>query len=58
LSGKSLPEIPAGTRLERFDMDFDLPDCVPEQISNWFIGKVPFTVKLPNYQESSGQEKT
>jgi len=26
-------------------------------ISNWFVGKVPFEVKLPNYQESSGQER-
>ena len=29
----------------------------PEAISEWFTGKVPFQVKLPNYQESSGQEK-
>ena len=30
---------------------------MPEQISAWFAGKVPFSVKLPNYQEISGQEK-
>ena len=29
----------------------------PEEISDWFAGKVPFRVTLPNYQESSGQEK-
>jgi anti-sigma factor RsiW len=29
----------------------------PDGISNWFSGKVSFGVKLPNYQESSGQEK-
>ncbi|HEY6330303.1 MAG TPA: zf-HC2 domain-containing protein [Blastocatellia bacterium] len=29
----------------------------PEQISQWFFGKVPFGFKLPNYQESSGQQK-
>lgn len=29
----------------------------PEEISEWFFGKVSFLVKLPNYQESSGQEK-
>ena len=29
----------------------------PEVISSWFAGKLPFAVKLPNYQESSGQEK-
>ena len=29
----------------------------PEHISAWFTGKVNFSVQLPNYQESSGQEK-
>ena len=29
----------------------------PRQISSWFLNKVNFSVKLPNYQESSGQEK-
>jgi len=29
----------------------------PRQISDWFVNKVNFSVKLPNYQESSGQEK-
>ena len=29
----------------------------PQQISSWFLNKVNFSVKLPNYQESSGQEK-
>jgi anti-sigma factor RsiW len=29
----------------------------PQQISSWFVNKVNFSVKLPNYQESSGQEK-
>lgn len=29
----------------------------PQQISSWFMNKVNFSVKLPNYQESSGQEK-
>lgn len=28
-----------------------------ERISDWFGNKVNFSVKLPNYQESSGQEK-
>lgn len=28
-----------------------------EKLSNWFVNKVGFQVKLPNYQESSGQEK-
>jgi mycothiol system anti-sigma-R factor len=42
----------------RGQLPLELVTDVPEQISNWFAGKVPFTVKLPNYQESSGQEKT
>jgi anti-sigma factor RsiW len=29
----------------------------PEKISAWFSGKVSFSFELPNYQESSGQEK-
>ena len=29
----------------------------PIVISDWFDGKVPFSLKLPNYQEVSGQEK-
>lgn len=29
----------------------------PSMISDWFSGKVSFSLKLPNYQESSGQEK-
>jgi anti-sigma factor RsiW len=29
----------------------------PDRISQWFQDKVPFGVKLPTYQESSGQEK-
>ena len=29
----------------------------PQKISTWFAGKVNFSVQLPNYQESSGQEK-
>lgn len=29
----------------------------PQKISGWFVNKVNFSVKLPNYQESSGQEK-
>jgi anti-sigma factor RsiW len=29
----------------------------PQQISSWFTNKVNFSVQLPNYQESSGQEK-
>ncbi len=29
----------------------------PDEVSEWFAGKVDFKLKLPNYQDSSGQEK-
>lgn len=41
----------------RNQLPLEIASEVPEQISAWFAGKVPFSVKLPNYQESSGQEK-
>ena len=41
----------------RGQLPFEVASEVPEEISNWFAGKVPFSLKLPNYQESSGQEK-
>ena len=41
----------------RGQLPLEIGSAVPEQISKWFAGKVPFSVMLPNYQESSGQEK-
>lgn len=41
----------------RNQLPLEIASDVPEQVSAWFAGKVPFAVKLPNYQESSGQEK-
>jgi anti-sigma factor RsiW len=41
----------------RNQLPFEIETNSPEQISEWFVGKVPFSLKLPNYQESSGQEK-
>lgn len=29
----------------------------PGEISSWFDGKVPFTLRLPNYDDASGQDK-
>jgi anti-sigma factor RsiW len=29
----------------------------PELVSAWFAGKVPFSLRLPNYEESAGREK-
>lgn len=41
----------------RNQLPLEISSGQPEQISAWFTGKVPFRVKLPNYQESSGQDK-
>lgn len=41
----------------RGQLPFEITSDSPEEISRWFAGKVPFSLKLPNYQESSGQEK-
>ena len=38
-------------------LPLEISSEVPERISDWFIGKVPFVLRLPNYQEVSGQEK-
>jgi mycothiol system anti-sigma-R factor len=41
----------------RGQLPLELVSDAPEKISSWFAGKVPFLLKLPNYQESSGQAK-
>jgi hypothetical protein len=41
----------------RGQLPLEIATEAPQRISAWFHGKVPFSVKLPNYQESSGQEK-
>jgi anti-sigma factor RsiW len=41
----------------RGQLPFEIVTNSPQEISNWFVGKVSFSLKLPNYQESSGQEK-
>jgi anti-sigma factor RsiW len=38
-------------------LPFEITSESPEEISRWFSGKVPFDLTLPNYQESSGQER-
>jgi anti-sigma factor RsiW len=49
----------AGThqRHTQGQLPLEIVSTVPGQISAWFAGKVPFVLQLPNYQESSGQEK-
>lgn len=41
----------------RNQLPLEIASDQPDEISNWFQGKVPFSVQLPNYQELSGQEK-
>ena len=38
-------------------LPLELTSDSPDRISRWFDGKVPFSLKLPNYQEVSGQDK-
>jgi anti-sigma factor RsiW len=44
-------------RRARGQLPLEVESERPQDISNWFSNKVMFSVKLPNYQESSGQEK-
>jgi len=44
-------------RVARKQLPLETESADPQVISNWFTNKVSFSVKLPNYQESSGQEK-
>ncbi|HMG36444.1 MAG TPA: zf-HC2 domain-containing protein [Blastocatellia bacterium] len=38
-------------------LPFEITSDSPQEISQWFAGKVSFGLKLPNYQESSGQDR-
>ena len=44
-------------RVTRKQLPLETESANPREISDWFTNKVSFSVKLPNYQESSGQEK-
>ena len=44
-------------RRTRGQLPLEMESASPQNISDWFSNKVNFSVKLPNYQESSGQEK-
>ncbi len=44
-------------RHTRGQLPLEITTSGADQISAWFANKVRFSVKLPNYQESSGQEK-
>ena len=40
----------------RGQLPLEIESVTPQHISEWFANKVNFSVQLPNYQESSGQE--
>jgi anti-sigma factor RsiW len=42
---------------QRGELPFEITSDSPEQISRWFTGRVPFKLELPNYRESTGQER-
>ena len=44
-------------RRTRGQLPLEVETGNPQRISEWFGNKVNFSVQLPNYQESSGQEK-
>ncbi|HXG94297.1 MAG TPA: zf-HC2 domain-containing protein [Blastocatellia bacterium] len=44
-------------RHQRGHLPLEIERDSPQAISEWFDGKVSFHLKLPNYQESSGQER-
>ena len=64
---RSVPPVPASSfalvaadthlRHMRGQLPLEVESENPQQISSWFVNKVNFSVQLPNYQESSGQEK-
>jgi anti-sigma factor RsiW len=58
-SASEFAQVAAATHLRhlRGQLPLEISSALPGELSAWFVGKVPFLVKLPNYQESSGQEK-
>ena len=41
----------------RGELPLEMTSTEPQDVSHWFDNKVRFSVKIPNYQESSGHEK-
>ena len=57
LSSFALMAAETHLRHARGQLPLEVETAAPQRISEWFANKVNFSVKLPNYQESSGQEK-
>lgn len=56
-SGFALMAADVHLRHMRGQLPLEMETTNPQAISAWFANKVDFNVKLPSYQESSGQEK-
>lgn len=56
-SGFALMAADTHLRRTRGQLPLEVESGSADRISEWFGNKVNFSVKLPNYQESSGQEK-
>jgi anti-sigma factor RsiW len=57
VSSLALMAADAHMRRSRGQLPLEVNTSSPQEISGWFANKVNFSVKLPNYQELSGQEK-
>src|SRR5690242_16743702 len=53
----ALRAVESHLRHMRGQLPLEVESTNPQEISTWFANKVNFNVKLPSYQESSGQEK-
>lgn len=56
-SGFALMAAETHLRRTRGQLPLEMESASPNEISGWFANKVNFRVKLPTYQESSGQNK-
>jgi anti-sigma factor RsiW len=56
-SGFALMAAESHLRHMRGQLPLEMESTNPQDISAWFANKLNFNVKLPGYQESSGQEK-
>jgi len=56
-SGFALMAAESHLRHSRGQLPLEMESSNPQDISGWFANKLAFNVKLPSYQESSGQDK-
>jgi anti-sigma factor RsiW len=56
-SNFALMAVDSHLRHQRGQLPLEINSSSAEEISKWFANKLSFNLKLPNYQEVSGQEK-